>query len=56
MQNAKKEFLPLEEALKLCKDAFTSATERDIHTGDFLELFIVTKEGVKKELFDLKKD
>lgn len=48
--------LSLEEAVKLAKDAFTSATERDIHTGDYLELFIITKEGVKCEKYDLKKD
>eukprot|EP00158_Paraphelidium_tribonemae_P000880 Partr_v1_DN23591_c0_g2_i1_m14444 putative The proteasome is a multicatalytic proteinase complex which is characterized by its ability to cleave peptides with Arg, Phe, Tyr, Leu, and Glu adjacent to the leaving group at neutral or slightly basic pH. The proteasome has an ATP-dependent proteolytic activity (By similarity) len=48
--------VPLEEAVKIAKDAFTSATERDIHTGDFLELFIVTKDGVKVEKYPLKKD
>ena len=56
MQGASKDLPTLEKALQLCKDAFTSATERDIHTGDFLEVFIVTKAGVEKQLFDLKKD
>lgn len=48
--------LPLERAIQLVKDAFTSATERDIHTGDYLEIFLVTKDGVRVEKFDLKKD
>ncbi|TPX40304.1 hypothetical protein SeMB42_g04658 [Synchytrium endobioticum] len=49
-------FLPLEAALRLVKDSFTSATERDIHTGDFLEIYIIKADGVVKELYDLKKD
>ncbi|KAG5462800.1 MAG: proteasome subunit beta type-1, partial [Olpidium bornovanus] len=30
--------LPLDKVLRIVKDAFTSATERDIHTGDYLQL------------------
>jgi 20S proteasome subunit beta 6 len=45
-----------DQALKLVRDAFTSATERDIHTGDYLEVFCVDKDGVKVDKFDLKKD
>lgn len=45
-----------EQAIKLAKDAFSSATERDIHTGDYLLIFVVTKDGVTTEKFDLKKD
>ncbi|KAJ3278188.1 Proteasome subunit beta type-1, partial [Blyttiomyces sp. JEL0837] len=48
--------LPLERVLKITKDAFTGATERDIHTGDFLEIFIITKDGVTVQKHDLKKD
>lgn len=47
----------LQEAMKIAKDAFTSATEREIHTGDYLELFVF--ENGKKprvEKVDLKKD
>ncbi|KXN65205.1 N-terminal nucleophile aminohydrolase [Conidiobolus coronatus NRRL 28638] len=43
-------------AVKLVKDCFTSATERDIYTGDYLELFLIDKDGIKKEKYDLKKD
>ena len=47
----------LDEAMKVCKDAFTSATERDIHTGDYLEVFVVKRgQGVQVLKYDLKKD
>eukprot|EP00996_Jenningsia_fusiforme_P001658 NODE_2529_length_1176_cov_37.669033_g2310_i0.p1 GENE.NODE_2529_length_1176_cov_37.669033_g2310_i0~~NODE_2529_length_1176_cov_37.669033_g2310_i0.p1 ORF type:complete len:253 (+),score=44.68 NODE_2529_length_1176_cov_37.669033_g2310_i0:151-909(+) len=48
--------LNLEEALNLIKDAFTSAAERDIYTGDGVEIFVITPEGTKKELFELRHD
>lgn len=48
--------LPLESVIGIIKDAFTSATERQIQVGDFLEIVIVKKDGVTKELFPLKKD
>jgi len=49
-------FLPLDTVLRITKDAFTSATERDIHTGDCLEIFIVTKNGVEVQQYPLKQD
>ncbi|KAL3241025.1 proteasome core particle subunit beta 6 [Nakaseomyces bracarensis] len=49
-------YLSLEEVIKLVRDAFTSATERHIHVGDGLEILIVTKDGVRKEFFELKRD
>ncbi|OZJ04644.1 hypothetical protein BZG36_02044 [Bifiguratus adelaidae] len=55
-ENADKSLPDLETALRLTKDAFTSATERDIHTGDCLEIFVVTKDGVKVEQYQLKRD
>ena len=48
--------LPQDQVVRIVKDAFTSATERDIYTGDYLEIFVVTKSGVTKEKMDLKKD
>ncbi|ODV62745.1 proteasome core particle subunit beta 6 [Ascoidea rubescens DSM 1968] len=49
-------YLSLNEVLSLVKDAFSSATERHIHVGDYLEILIVTKEGVRTELYPLKRD
>jgi len=49
-------YLPLEKAIRIAKDAFTSATERDIYTGDHLEIFIIRQDGVTVERYDLKKD
>lgn len=48
--------LSLEETLALVKDAFTSCGERDIYTGDSVNLAIITKAGIKYETFELKKD
>eukprot|EP00455_Lapot_gusevi_P040191 TRINITY_DN4537_c0_g1_i1.p1 TRINITY_DN4537_c0_g1~~TRINITY_DN4537_c0_g1_i1.p1 ORF type:complete len:230 (+),score=34.41 TRINITY_DN4537_c0_g1_i1:55-744(+) len=48
--------LSLDETLHLIKDAFTSAGERDIYTGDAVDLFIITKDGIREERFFLKKD
>ncbi|KAJ1911982.1 Proteasome subunit beta type-6 [Tieghemiomyces parasiticus] len=48
--------LSIDEAMRIVKDAFTSATERDIYTGDFLQIFIVTSAGVEEQLHPLKRD
>jgi 20S proteasome subunit beta 6 len=48
--------LTLARAISIAKDAFTSATERDIYTGDCLELFIITRDGLKVETYPLKRD
>jgi 20S proteasome subunit beta 6 len=48
--------LPLDQVLRIVKDAFTSATERDIYTGDYLEIWVITAQGVTMEKMDLKKD
>ncbi len=55
-QNKPEDFLPLDKALKILKDSFTSATERDIYTGDYLEIYLIQKEGVTKQFVELKKD
>jgi 20S proteasome subunit beta 6 len=51
-----REDLELEEALELMKDAFTNAGERDIYTGDHVDICIITKDGVRNERFELKRD
>ena len=48
--------LSLDKAIKLVKDVFISAAERDIYTGDGILLNIVTKDGVREESFPLRRD
>jgi 20S proteasome subunit beta 6 len=50
------EYLTVEEALKLVKDSFTSATERHITVGDSLQIMLVTKEGIQTLFYPLKRD
>lgn len=45
-----------EVVMALIKDAFISAAERDIYTGDSLVINIVTKDGVAVEYFPLRRD
>ncbi|XP_008803997.1 proteasome subunit beta type-1 [Phoenix dactylifera] len=49
---------PLSEsdAVDLVKDVFASATERDIYTGDKLEIVVVNASGIRREFIDLRKD
>ena len=46
----------LEKALQLVKDVFISAAERDVYTGDALKICVVTKDGIKEETIQLRKD
>jgi len=48
--------LSLNETCDLVRDTFTSAGERDIYTGDGVDVFIVSSTGTKQEYFPLKKD
>jgi 20S proteasome subunit beta 6 len=48
--------LPIEKVLKLVTDAFVSATERHNEVGDGLEIYIVDRNGVRREQSELKKD
>ena len=51
-----REPLSLEKAVALVKDVFSAAAERDIHTGDGLEINIITADGVKTERVPLRRD
>jgi 20S proteasome subunit beta 6 len=48
--------LPLDRAMDIVRDAFTVAGERDIYTGDQVEIWMIKKDGIVKEVFELKKD
>jgi 20S proteasome subunit beta 6 len=55
-QPKNKKVFTLEETLTLVKDVFSSIGERDIYTGDEVDIYIITKDGVKLEKFQLKLD
>ncbi|KAI7755441.1 hypothetical protein M8C21_015906 [Ambrosia artemisiifolia] len=44
------------EAVDLVKTCFASATERDIYTGDSVEIIILNAKGVRRETEQLRKD
>ncbi|XP_058835297.1 proteasome subunit beta type-1 [Topomyia yanbarensis] len=48
--------LQLEKAVSIIKDTFISATERDIYTGDSVIINVITKDGIKEEVVQLRKD
>lgn len=54
--DSKREPLGLETCVELVKDAFTSACERDIYTGDIVEICKITAKGVEVEKLELRAD
>lgn len=56
MQGVEKKPMTLDKAITLMKDVFISAAERDIYTGDGVILNIITKDGIKEERCDLRRD
>lgn len=53
---ANKKELSADDAVLMIKDAFTSVGERDIYTGDGVDIFLVKAQGTKHEAFPLKMD
>ena len=51
-----KPVLPAAEVVELIKDAFVSCGERDIYTGDKVEISVITASGIDTTYFNLKAD
>ncbi|XP_030385267.1 proteasome subunit beta type-1 [Scaptodrosophila lebanonensis] len=51
-----KPILTKERAVSVASDTFISAAERDIYTGDFVEIKIITKDGIESMTINLRKD
>jgi len=52
----KPESMSSAEVVEILKDAFLSAGERDIYTGDQIEIMVVTAAGIETSRFALKAD
>ena len=48
--------LSKDQVVALVKDIFVGATEREIQTGDNVDIFVITKDGVTKERVPLRRD
>eukprot|EP01119_Soliformovum_irregulare_P006734 TRINITY_DN1915_c0_g1_i1.p1 TRINITY_DN1915_c0_g1~~TRINITY_DN1915_c0_g1_i1.p1 ORF type:complete len:235 (+),score=54.76 TRINITY_DN1915_c0_g1_i1:163-867(+) len=48
--------MTVEDSEALVRDVFNSAGERDIYTGDFVDIYTITKDGVKTSKAELKFD
>eukprot|EP00475_Leptophrys_vorax_P019210 TRINITY_DN2622_c0_g1_i1.p1 TRINITY_DN2622_c0_g1~~TRINITY_DN2622_c0_g1_i1.p1 ORF type:complete len:220 (-),score=8.74 TRINITY_DN2622_c0_g1_i1:101-760(-) len=48
--------LSQDEAVELIKDTFASAAERDIYTGDAVEIVVIDSNGLRREVMELRKD
>lgn len=55
-RNEPKPELSAAEVVELLKEAFVSAGERDVYTGDQLEIKVITASGIQQILFALNAD
>ena len=55
-RNDEKRDLPAKEGVEIVKDAFITAGEREIYTGDSVEIMIIRKDGITSTTFSLKAD
>ncbi len=55
LEDGYKEGLNIEEGVELAKKAVKAAISRDIFTGNGLDVFIITKNGIEKLSFDPRK-
>lgn len=51
-----KKALSAEEVVAIVKDIYVIATERDIYTGDSVEIKVIRRSGTTTEVFPLKQD
>jgi 20S proteasome subunit beta 6 len=51
-----KKELNAEDVIEIVKDAFVTAGERDIYTGDSVEIKVITKGGIETFKYNLKAD
>lgn len=55
-EEGKHDPLTLEYTLTLVRDVFSSAAETDVKTGDAIELYIIRREGLQREVHPLRDD
>lgn len=55
-ENKNDQELDLEDGIELVQKAFFAAAERDVNTGDYLQIFVYKKDGITEQLIDLRKD
>jgi len=55
LEDGYKEGMSIEEGVELAKKAVKASISRDIFSGNGIDLFVITKEGIEKRWVDLRK-